>query len=482
MTNAHNFSRLGLGTYRFLCSLQNQDAAILPGWQWGALAAAPFLPRVCCGRLVLSAACWRLEKKELGELAKKKGAALFSAVQSLRARFKLPRLIALADGDNRLPVDLDNVLSVDSFVQLIKDRDAASLLELFPGPDELYVAGPEGLFVHELIVPFTRFVDLGISPSGTANQHSADRPEPSNPKSESRKPKFVRRFPPGSEWLYVKLYTGSATADVILRELVREIVDTVVETRAADRWFFIRYGDPDWHLRLRFHGAAPALQKTVMPLLHEHISMFMERGQIWRWQLDTYERELERYGGLEGIELAEHLFHADSDTVLQLIESLEPGDTGADERWRLTMYGIHRLFDDFGFDLKARHLILKDTRDAFAQEFRIEKNLWSQFSDKFRKERNEIQLLLDAAPDSDHPLAPGIEILHQRSRNLARVVAELQSIERKGGLSVSISMLMPSFIHMHANRLLRSAQREQELVIYDLLTRFYESQARRNSG
>jgi lantibiotic biosynthesis protein len=29
---------------------------------------------------------------------------------------------------------------------------------------------------------------------------------------------------------------------------------------------------------------------------------------------------------------------------------------------------------------------------------------------------------------------------------------------------------------MHANRLLRSAHRDQELVIYDLLTRLYESQ------
>ena len=331
-------------------------------------------------------------------------------------------------------------------------------------------------------MPFTRIVDLSPSPSEIASQHSVDRPEPSNPKSEIRKTNLVRRFPPGSEWLYAKLYTGSATADVVLREVVREIVDAVMGTRDVDRWFFIRYGDPDWHLRLRFHGAPLALQETVMPLFHQHVSTFMERGQIWRWQLDTYERELERYGGIEGIELAEQLFHADSETVLQLIESLEPGDTGADERWRLTMYGIHRLFDDFGFDLKARHSILKDTRDAFAREFRIEKDLWSQFSDKFRKERNDIQLLLDAAPDSEHPLAPGIEILHQRSRNLARVVAELQSTERKGGLSVSISMLMPSYIHMHANRLLRSAQREQELVIYDLLTRFYESQAKRNSG
>jgi hypothetical protein len=32
---------------------------------------------------------------------------------------------------------------------------------------------------------------------------------------------------------------------------------------------------------------------------------------------------------------------------------------------------------------------------------------------------------------------------------------------------------------MHANRLLRSAQREHELVLYDFLSRLYASEARR---
>jgi hypothetical protein len=36
--------------------------------------------------------------------------------------------------------------------------------------------------------------------------------------------------------------------------------------------------------------------------------------------------------------------------------------------------------------------------------------------------------------------------------------------------------LVPSLIHMHANRLLRSAQRAQELVLYDFLYRIYESE------
>ena len=35
---------------------------------------------------------------------------------------------------------------------------------------------------------------------------------------------------------------------------------------------------------------------------------------------------------------------------------------------------------------------------------------------------------------------------------------------------------------MHVNRLIRSAQRAHELVLYDLLTRLYESQVARAKG
>jgi len=58
------------------------------------------------------------------------------------------------------------------------------------------------------------------------------------------------------------------------------------------------------------------------------------------------------------------------------------------------------------------------------------------------------------------------------------VLNELRSREQEGRLSLSLPRLMPLYLHMYANRLLRSAEREQELVIYDLLTRLYESQVK----
>ena len=45
---------------------------------------------------------------------------------------------------------------------------------------------------------------------------------------------------------------------------------------------------------------------------------------------------MERYGGPEGMQLAEQLFHADSEAVAGDRRALD-GDEGADARWRLAL-------------------------------------------------------------------------------------------------------------------------------------------------
>ena len=74
------------------------------------------------------------------------------------------------------------------------------------------------------------------------------------------------------------------------------------------------------------------------------------------------------------------------------------------------------------------------------------------------------------------PIGPGIEVLLDRSRRMAPIAAELRQAEREGRLTAPIGDLAASYLHMHANRLLRSAARSQELVMYDFLARLYRAQ------
>jgi lantibiotic biosynthesis protein len=472
LTTAHNYDGRSLGLYRFLCALQHQNApAGLVAWDWGPLQDAPFLPRVVSGRLVLSRASWNVPEAELRALGQTKGADQFAAVQAWRAQRRLPRYVALADLDNELVIDLDNVLSVAALAHQLRGRRRAVLVEMFPGPDDLCVTGPEGRFVHELVVPFV--------------QMAAQQPEPGKPTPRVTGSPIRRRFPPGSEWLYAKLYTGTGTADQVLNRMVQPLVRSCLASGAADAWFFIRYADPDWHLRLRLHGDPVRLHAEVLPSLQAAAAPLLEAGQLWRLQWDTYEREVERYGGDRGVELAEQVFAADSDAVLAILGTLS-GDAGLDHRWRLALHGMNRLFDDVGLTFGEKRYLARRMREAYGREFGIDGSFRARVSERYRAQRTDLEALLDpgAVPlvaGGADPLAAGLESLRRRSVRLAPVTAELRRLGRAERLSSTLADIAGSYAHMHVNRLLRSAQRAQELLLYELLDRAYSAQAGRRS-
>lgn len=460
LTTAHNFGPGSLGLYRFLGSLQSQGTREALYWSWGALDAAAFLPRVTSGRLVLCRAQWRASGDEVRRLATAQGADRFRAVQAWRAERRLPRWVVFVERDNELAIDLDNVLCVDTFLALARRTGQADLVELFPGPGDLCATGPEGRFVHELTIPVVR------------------RREPAPRRSAAPLAGAVRRaFPPGSEWLYAKLYTGTSTADRVLREALAPLVRQALASGAADRWFFLRYGDPEWHLRVRLHGDPQRLFQEVQPVLQETAASLLAEGLVWRFQLDTYDREVERYGGAEGIELAERMFQVDSEAVLAILENLE-GMEAADARWRLTLAGIDRLLSDLGFTGDAKLGMLKMMHDSSAREVRADAVFVQQLAERLRRERRSLESLLEPF-DPAHPLAPGLAALEQRSQRLAPAVAELQAREREGRLTASLGELTLSFVHMFANRLLRSEGRAHEVVLYDFLYRLQLSRAAR---
>jgi thiopeptide-type bacteriocin biosynthesis protein len=206
----------------------------------------------------------------------------------------------------------------------------------------------------------------------------------------------------------------------------------------------------------------------------------LDDGRMWRLQLDTYEREIERYGGPVGVELAERLFCADSACAVDIVGMLA-GDAGSDARWRLALRGTDQLLDDLGFDLGLRLTIMRRIRDSFAREHRVEASIGLQrgLGDKYRKERAALDALLDRSRDADSDLSPGLERLAARTVANAPIIEELRAAERRGALTHTIVELVPSYIHMHVNRLIRSAARAHELVLYDLLARLYEGQVAR---
>jgi hypothetical protein len=234
-------------------------------------------------------------------------------VQEWRQQRRFTRWLLFSDGNSTLPVDLDNPLSVDAFVHVLKRTPETTVLEMYPDPDKLCVTGPEGRFQHEFVIAFV--VRRPRSESGRAQP--ADHRLAIEHQLVGRP--LVRTFAPGSEWLYVRLYGGPATLEHILLTKLKPLIEAALAEGLISSWFFIRYSHPHPHIRLRFRGDRRALAGELLLRVHSAIEALLDGGNVWQMEVGTYDRELERYGGIEGIEHAENAFCADSEAVLTVL-------------------------------------------------------------------------------------------------------------------------------------------------------------------
>src|SRR5205823_4853519 len=111
------------------------------------------------------------------------------------------------------------------------------------------------------------------------------------------------------------------------------------------------------------------------------------RGLAWRVAIDTYDPEVERYGGEDAIGIAESIFEADSDAALAIVERYR---TDSNARWRLAVAGMDALLADLGFSLDERRSIALVAREGQAARFASGAELTRQLGKKYRALRGEI--------------------------------------------------------------------------------------------
>lgn len=465
LTSAHNFGWRSLGIYHFLCSLQAQGVSERAFWDWGPLETAPYLPRLTHGRFVIARARWRVVRDEVKPFTGLRGAALIRGVREWRVARRLPRLLLLTEADNRLLVDFENVLSLDSFLHLARTRSDLTLTEFLPGPGALAAEGPDGRYTHEILVPFVR---------------AARTMPPAAPSKAAAAPPVRRVYLPGSEWLFAKVYTGVAGADQVLRRIVAPLIQRLHgEGHSSVPWFFLRYGDPAWHIRLRIQGEPRWLRDVAAPALEDLVGPLLESRTVWRLSYDTYQREVERYGGPLGIELSERIFECDSRCALDLIRMLS-GDEGLEARGILAIRGADGMLEDFGFETREKRGLLGRMREGIAAQLGVDRDFERQLDAAFRKRRPALERLFNLDVMREPELGACLKRFEERSETTAPIAREIAQLSRSGRLSGSLEGIAGSHVHMHTNRLLRGAHGAQELVIYDALCRLYDSwEARR---
>jgi thiopeptide-type bacteriocin biosynthesis protein len=271
-----------------------------------------------------------------------------------------------------------------------------------------------------------------------------------------------RKFIPGSEWLYLKIYTGVKTADLILEEAIQYLVEYLQENSYISKWFFIRYNDPKPHLRVRFRLNNTNDYSKILDRINDNLQEYIESGEISSILIDTYNREIERYGE-NTIEEAETLFCKNSKFTLQCLHYDD------EEKIIVSLFCIDVILNKLNLSVNDKLNWIKDFNRAFKQEFNADKKLNSQLDKKYREFKPKY---LDFIRSEEFSEERNYIIFNIEESNLA-----LQNVikhHENPTLENSLQSFFQSIFHMNINRLFVSNQRLFEMVIYDYLLRYFK--------
>jgi len=461
LTNAHNFYSNSLPIYSFLCDLQTQDLTPSLNFDWGVLQDEfDFLPRVEIEDIVVSCAVWRIKYENFEELLqsiKDDESTLPLVIKQWKNRLQLPDLILLVEGDNELLINLTNSLSQKMFVGCLKNRRMIYVKEfLFDGSNPFVTDENGEAFTNEIIL--TAYNNL------TSNPNVVIKPT---------EPVTVSSFSCGSEWLYYKIYCGVKTADTILLSVIKSLILRLKKRKLIDSWFFIRYKDPEPHIRVRLKLKQINNLNEIIGLFHAAIRKYEINRSVWNIQCDTYKREIGRYGK-DAILNSEEIFFHDSECILSALSMMENYE-GEEARYLFALKAIDETLNDFNFDLLRRSELLFRLKTGYFLEHQGNKSLKVQLDNKFRNLRKDVNNIFKEAYD-DNILCPLLPFLKRRSKRWKRAITEILKKEENETLSVPVDNLVSSFIHMSVIRIFRSRQRMHELVLYDILWKYYNSE------
>lgn len=277
-----------------------------------------------------------------------------------------------------------------------------------------------------------------------------------------------RNFTVGSEWLYYKIYTGVKIADTILVEKLHPIIEELKSNKLIEKWFFLRYKDSDEHLRLRFYSSKKENLLQVIQLFHPVIDALVEEDIVWKVQLDTYQREIERYGN-STMEISESIFYYDSEMILEYL-AIKTNFIEEETKLLFSFLAIDSFLNAFSLENNSKLELFEKLQHSFKLEFNADKTLKKELDKNYRALFPKIDSFLSYENRADFPEL--FTIVKYKENLISKNIFEI-----KQKLEIHLHSYLSSHIHMMINRQFTSKQRQYECLVYDHLYRYYKKMA-----
>ncbi|QTE37578.1 lantibiotic dehydratase [Mucilaginibacter gossypii] len=457
LNTAYNYGMTALPVYRFLADLQCQDSKYELGFNLDILPklGVTKTPRVVYEGVILALKTWYITNADLQQLLKELAVDYNEAWAKFVKYWDLPEAFVFTDIDSELVVHTNSRLEVAAWLSSCKKKDEIILKEYIGERDNIMLKKKDEKLTGN------QFVAVLKRGEKVAGKYTGMGPLSTNAAK--------RQFFPGDEWLYVKLYCGIETAEHVIGNELIQLSKKLYHEDLIDQWFYVRYADPEPHIRFRVHLASVFALGRVIQNINSSFSALIKSKQIWKVQFDTYERELERYGEAS-IELVEQLFFNDSLAIASLISRADVTENFEELRWLWGLLSIDRLLNDFDFQIEQKSELIELVVASSYPDVNYDNLLSKQLTFKYRHYRNKIEGLF-----AEGAAVAGNDLLRYRSLNnrpAALLLAELISSET---VPQDLNLLVISLIQMSMNRLFKTRQQAHELGVYDFLLLYYKS-------
>lgn len=429
-----NFGPTTSPVYKLFAMIEAQKVVGMLTWDWGPLRNAKRLPRISYRNVVIAPRQWRFLDRS------------FKADLKEHQAMGIPSLVMADTPKGPLAIDLKNHRCVTDLSKLVKKNGSIQVSELAPEGAVPLAKHENDTYITEILVPYSR---TEIS-STTLKETQRSKVTLRNAKGED--------FLPGEGYLTVKIYGGAHQLEaLILRAPI--LLISRLQKCTIQHWHFVRYGDPDTHVRFRLCGDFKDLQ---LGKLNDIFRDLRNEFGFSRIALDGHQPEIGRYGGRSLMLVAEQVFFLDSVAAVGVLAS-QPIQEQDSLRDCILVRITLRLIKSLGRDLNdclnlCNHLL---THYGVPQAVGMIHQATRSALVGWAKSWMSVSL-------EDYLEPAVIRALDSRDHTAAMYSAKLRS-----DLNDETYRLLcaGSVVHMQVNRYSHSGERGSELVIYELIRR-----------
>lgn len=427
ITSAHAHQHQQLGLYQFFGAIQQQSERS-PRFITPALFNyLSYLPRLQYRNIIIQPKRWLLGKTVVETLLKQAPAERRSTLSTLQ----LDQFVCAGAADHILRYDLLDELDLQLLL-----TESANQLELYESLADQYVSpviGQDGEHYHHEIVAI-------LLPESPAHRQ---RPAPA---VMSRRTCSTIRS--GEHGIYLKVYAPLHLQDDLLLTLAKL---PLCQTPAGQSMFFVRYDSPRPHLRLRWLTPAPLADSYQI----DHLLTVIRQScaAITEIEVADYKREINRYGGLPAMLLAERIFSIDSQLVLQTLAAQQPATES--DRLRLAVQVLQVVMQAMSLDLPQQVSFCYQQFNGYLREYQSSAAILHRLTAQYRQHGAALRQLMQ--DQSQRPWQ-----LHEMAGQLQHYVAILQAE------ATPLAPALTSIFHMHCNRLFLTYNRALEMLVYGL--------------